>query len=118
ILFLTANAIAQSVRERIPEFAVLKTIGFSDAGVMALVFAETALPCLAGAGLGMLIAKWFIITLPRLLPPGVGLPLPTLPLSVLAMAFGSAALVAAFSGLLPALRLKRLDVATALSGRT
>ena len=49
ILFLTGNGIAQSVRERIPEFAVLKTLGFSDAGVMALVFIEAAIPCLMGA---------------------------------------------------------------------
>lgn len=118
ILFLTANAIAQSVRERIPEFAVLKTIGFSDAGVMALVAAESAIPCLLGAGLGMLIAKWFAATLPKLLPPNVGLPLPYLSPFVFALAFGSAFLVAALSSVIPAMRLKRLDVATALSGRT
>jgi putative ABC transport system permease protein len=118
ILFLTANAIAQSVRERIPEFAVLKTIGFSDAGVMALVAAESAIPCLLGAGLGMSIAKWFAATLPKLLPPGIGLPLPYLSPFVFALAFGSAFLVAALSSVIPAMRLKRLDVATALSGRT
>ena len=53
VLFLTANGIAQSVRERFAEFATLKTIGFSDNGVIALVFAEAAIPCLLGAGLGV-----------------------------------------------------------------
>jgi putative ABC transport system permease protein len=49
VLFLTANGIAQAVRERFAEFATLKTIGFSDNGVIALVFAEAALPCFLGA---------------------------------------------------------------------
>ena len=34
VLFLTANGIAQAVRERFAEFATLKTIGFSDRGVI------------------------------------------------------------------------------------
>jgi putative ABC transport system permease protein len=117
ILFLTGNALAQSVRERIPEFAALKTIGFSDLGVMALVFAEAVLPCLLGAALGMAVARWFVSVIPRLLPPGVGIPLPYITPTVYILAFVSAALVAALSAVLPALRLKRLDVATALSGR-
>jgi len=37
ILFLCANSVAESVRERIPEFAVLKTIGFSNRSVLMLV---------------------------------------------------------------------------------
>ena len=36
VLFLTANGIAQAVRERFAEFATLKTIGFSDRGVIGL----------------------------------------------------------------------------------
>ncbi len=52
ILFLSANGTAESVRERIPEFAVLKTVGFSDRRIAALVFLEAALPCIAGAVLG------------------------------------------------------------------
>ena len=63
ILFLTANGIAQSVRERFAEFAALKTIGYSDRLVMRLVFLEAALPCVIGAGLGLvwrrrLVGKW------------------------------------------------------------
>jgi putative ABC transport system permease protein len=118
ILFLTGNALAQSVRERIPEFAVLKTIGFSDGGVMALVFAEAILPCLLGAAAGMAIARWFVSVIPHLLPPGVGLPLPYLTPTVYALAFVSAVIVAGLSAVVPAERLRRLDVATALSGRT
>ena len=56
LLFLTGNTMMQSVRERIPEFGVLKTLGFSDGGVLALVIAEAVILCgLAGlAGLTLI----------------------------------------------------------------
>jgi putative ABC transport system permease protein len=116
ILFLTGNGIAQSVRERIPEFAMLKTVGFSDHLVMALVFAEAAIPCLLGAAIGLGLAAAFARRIPLLLP-GINLPVPIMPLSVLALAMASAALIALASTVIPVLRLKRLDVAGALSGR-
>jgi putative ABC transport system permease protein len=117
VLFLTANGIAQAVRERLAEFATLKTIGFSDRGVIGLVFAEAAIPCLLGAGLG--IACAFVLTklLPSLVPPGDGVPIPTMTPMVLVWATVCAAIVAFASSALPALRLKRMDIATALSGR-
>jgi putative ABC transport system permease protein len=117
VLFLTANGIAQAVRERIAEFATLKTIGFSDNGVIALVFAEAAVPCLLGAGLGVGLAAILANAIPRFLPPGQGLPIPTMTVMVLVWAVIAAALIAFASSALPALRLKRMDIATALSGR-
>ena len=117
VLFLTANGLAQAVRERFAEFATLKTIGFSDNGVIALVFAEAAIPCLLGAGLGIGLAAVISNVMPYFLPPGQGLPIPTMTAMVLVWAFVSAALVALISAGLPALRLKQMDIATALSGR-
>lgn len=118
VLFLTANGIAQAVRERFAEFATLKTIGFSDWGVIALVFAEAALPCLLGAALGVALAALITRIMPGFLPPGQGFPLPTMTVTVFVWAAICAALVAFASSALPALRLKQMDIATALSGRT
>jgi putative ABC transport system permease protein len=117
VLFLTANGLAQAVRERFAEFATLKTLGFSDTGVIALVFAEAAIPCLLGAGLGIGLAAIISNVMPRFLPPGQGLPIPTMTVMVFVWAFLCAALVAFISSALPALRLKQMDIATALSGR-
>jgi putative ABC transport system permease protein len=117
ILFLTANGIAQSVRERIAEFAVLKTLGFSDRLVMGLVFVEAAIPCFLGAAIGLGLATAFAQEIPRLMPPTVYLPVPIMSAPVLGLAMVSAALVALLSAVPPVLRLKRLDVASALSGR-
>jgi putative ABC transport system permease protein len=117
VLFLTANGIAQAVRERFAEFATLKTIGFSDTGVVALVFAEAAIPCLLGAGMGLGLAAVISNVMPYLLPPGQGLPIPTMTAMVFVWAGICASAVALVSAALPALRLKQMDIATALSGR-
>ena len=67
--------------------------------------------------IGLYFATRIVPLALHLAPPGTGIPLPTLSPAVLAEAFACAALVALASAILPALRLKRLDVATILSGR-
>ncbi len=118
ILFLTANGIAQSVRERFAEFAALKTIGYGDGLVMGLVFLEAALPCVIGAGVGIELAALLSGQVNHLLPPGWGLPFPVMTLQVYLFAAIGAAVIALASTALPALKLRRMDIATALSGRT
>ena len=56
ILFMTANTMAMAARERTPEVAVLKTLGYRRRQVMTLVLLESALVGLAGAGLGIGLA--------------------------------------------------------------
>jgi len=115
ILFLIANTIAQSVRERVAEFAVLKTLGFSDLGVMTLVFVEAAFPCLLGALVGFGIAMALASKIAGLgALQKMAVAPPTLSLGVLAIAFALAALVALASAALPAWRIRRLDIASAL----
>src|SRR5260370_1395114 len=53
ILILTGNTMAQSIRERIPELAILKTLGFSDGKLTALLLAEAILLLILGGSLGM-----------------------------------------------------------------
>lgn len=118
VLFLTANGIAQAVRERFAEFATLKTIGFSDGAVIGLVFAEAAFPCVLGAALGIGLAALISHVMPGFIPPGQGVPVPTMTAMVFVWGALCAALVAFTSSALPALRLKQMDIATALSGRT
>src|SRR6185312_14493793 len=102
ILFLCANSVAESVRERLPEFAVLKTIGFGDRQVAALVFLESAFPAVAGAVLGTALAAMLSSFTSRL-GEGSGLTLPSAAISggIVALALGVALLVAALSAALP-----------------
>ncbi|MGA7538263.1 MAG: ABC transporter permease [Steroidobacteraceae bacterium] len=118
ILLLTANGIAQSVRERTPEFAVLGTLGYRNTSLMALVFAEALIPCLAGAIVGTALAAALTRLPGHYLPRGLsGIPEPTVSAAVLAWALGTAALLALASAAAPMLRLRRLRVADALAGR-
>ena len=56
LLFLTGNTMMQSVRERVPELAVLKTLGFTDAKVLGLVIGESLLLCVLGAIVGLALS--------------------------------------------------------------
>jgi putative ABC transport system permease protein len=114
ILLLTGNTMAQSMRERIPEFAILKTLGFSDARVTALVLAETVMMLLLGGGLGMLAAT----SLLPALNGAIGGRFPPLFVNSSAwlVALGIAMGLALAIGLHPALRVWRLKIVEALAG--
>jgi len=111
LLFLTGNTMMQSVRERIPELAVLKTIGFGDGKVLGLVIGESLLLCVFAAviGLGLSYAALPVIRLglqgvelsPRALIPGIF----------------AAMLLALIVGLPPALRAMRLNIVDALADK-
>ena len=114
LLLVVGNTMAQSVRERVPELAVLKTLGFSDATVLGFVLAEAGALCLFGGVLGMTLATGF----GALISKGTGGQFSITP-SVSVWAMGLAAIVAMTLavGLLPALRAQRLKIVDALAGR-
>jgi len=56
LLFLTGNTMMQSVKERIPELAVLKTLGFADGTVLMLVVGESMLLCVLAALVGLALS--------------------------------------------------------------
>lgn len=113
LLFLTGNTMMQSVRERIPELAVLKTYGYSNAKVTAFVIAEALLLCGAAAAIGLWLASLIAPQIFSRLGAGE-LPLPT---NVLVLGFVLAAAVAAISALPPAWRVQRVNVVDALAAR-
>jgi putative ABC transport system permease protein len=113
LLFVTGNTMMQSVRERVPELAVLKTYGFSNTGIVSLVVAESLLLCSVAAVIGIGIAAAISPPLYREFGAG-GL---NLPLPVVGMGLGLAAVFAVASALLPALRAQRLSIVDALAGR-
>jgi putative ABC transport system permease protein len=112
LVFLTGNTMMQSVRERIPELAVLKTVGFTDGAVTTLVIAESVLLCLFAAAIGLALAS--------MLFPAVGMFIGgkvALPAGVFVAGAGAAVLLALASGLPPAWRANRLTVVDALAAR-
>jgi putative ABC transport system permease protein len=111
LLFLTGNTMMQSVRERIPELAVLKTLGFSDSRLLTLVLAECLLLCLFAAAIGLGLAALIFPLLKGVMGTAA------LPPRVLGVGAGVAALLALVTGLPPALRAKRINIVDALAGR-
>jgi putative ABC transport system permease protein len=114
ILILTGNTMAQSLRERIPELAILKTIGFSNGQVMGLVLAEAVLLLLLGSGLGLLAAASLLPAMNS--TTGGRFPPLFVTGSTWLMALGIAMALALVIGLPPALRAGRLKIVEALSG--
>jgi putative ABC transport system permease protein len=57
LAFLTGNSLRQALEERAREFGILKSLGYSDARVLLLAFAEALLLCLPPAALGLVIAR-------------------------------------------------------------
>jgi putative ABC transport system permease protein len=110
ILFLTGVSMSQSIRERIPELAVLKVLGFKDRTVMLLVLAEAFLLCFIGALTGMISAS----AITKVLPPDFPI---TTDLRVWATAGISVVVLSLLIGVPPALRALRIKIVDALAGR-
>jgi putative ABC transport system permease protein len=108
LLFLTGNTMMQSVRERVPELAVLKTLGFTDAKVLGLVIGESLLLCVSAAIAGLALS-YAVIPIVQSGLSGVDLSHGAQPLGV-----GVAVLLGLIVGLPPALRAMRLNVVDAL----
>jgi putative ABC transport system permease protein len=56
MLLVTANTMAQSIRERINEIGVLKTLGFSGSGVTMMIIGEAILVTAVGGYIGLALA--------------------------------------------------------------
>ena len=115
LLLLTGNTMAQAVRERIPELAVLKTIGFSNRSVLWLVLAEAVLLVVLGGVLGLAIAAAIMPAVSA--ASGGMIQLPTVLPQTWLVGVGLAVLIGVIVGLLPALRGMRLNIVDALAGR-
>lgn len=115
ILLIAGNTMAQAVRERTAELGVLKTLGFSDRGVLGLVLAESLLLVLAAAAAGLALV-WLAV--PGLQPMvEMFLPVFHVPPQTLLLGAGLAALLGIAAGGIPAWLAMRLEIVEALRRR-
>ncbi len=112
LLLVVGNTMAQAVRERISELAVLKTVGFTDRGVLGLVLAESLAIAAVGGGIGLLLSWVVVQGFAQVL--SAFLPIFYLPASAFVSGAGLIVLVGLAAGLLPAWQAMRLPIATAL----
>jgi putative ABC transport system permease protein len=112
ILGVLANTMAMNARERLGEYAALKTMGFKARHLMTLILGESLFLALVGGVLGLTLS--FPAT--RLFPPEVSQYFPGLTVSRTTALIGLAVSVAVglAAGLLPAYQATRVQIATAL----
>jgi putative ABC transport system permease protein len=71
ILLVSANTISMSVRERIREVGILKTLGFTPGAILGIVIGESAVISLAGGVIGCFLAAAMCSALAH--SPGAGM---------------------------------------------
>jgi putative ABC transport system permease protein len=112
LLLVVANTMALSIRERVGELAVLKTLGFTHLQVMLMVLAESCAVALLGAVLGLGLA---LVIVPAI---GKGLqqfiPVFLVPPRDIALGFAIALLLGLAAGFPPAWQAMRLRIVEAL----
>jgi len=115
LVLLAGNTMMQAVRERTSELAVLKTIGFGDRSVLAMVLAESLLLLLIGGCVGLGLAS----VLGPVFSAGSGGALNLPAAGAASWAEGLALMlgIGFVVGALPALRAMRLNIVDALAGR-
>jgi putative ABC transport system permease protein len=104
------NTMVFAVRERTFEIGVLKTLGFSNGRIIALILGETLLIVIIGASVGLVLAKLGTV----LVGPILGLDFSS---SVLAKAIAIALLIGIVTGLLPAINAIRTPILKAFRTR-
>jgi putative ABC transport system permease protein len=115
LVLLTGNTMAQAVRERIPELAVLKTIGFTNRNVLLLLLSESVLLILFGGAAGLLLAGLAVSALTQTI--GGALPMQPVGAEIWLRGLGLMLLIGLVVGSLPARRGMRLRIVDALAGR-
>jgi putative ABC transport system permease protein len=115
LLLLSGNTMIQAVRERTSELAVLKTIGFSNLSVLAMVLAESVLLLVLGGLAGLGIASLLI----PVVSAGSGgmLNLPRVGADSWVLGIVLMTLIGVLVGALPSWRAMRLNIVDALAGR-
>ena len=112
LLLATGALMMQSVRERVPELAVLKTLGFSGNLVMRLILLEAVLFCVFSAAIGLGLAS---IILPQ---AKTLIGITSMPVNVLVTGLIFAVVLAIAGSSVPAWRGLKLRVAEALADRS
>jgi putative ABC transport system permease protein len=111
LLFSVSTMMMQTIRERTPELAVLKSLGFTDRAVFVIVIAEALVVCVVAALIGLGLA-WGVFPYAAKFVAGL-----SMPMVVIAAGVIGAVLIALFSAAVPAARAARLQIVDALAGR-
>lgn len=115
ILLISANTMAMSVRERVREVGVLKTIGFQNGTILGLILGEAAFIALIGGAIGLFIAQGLCAIIrqgPAILQQTKTL---TIQPPILLLLLGVSMFIGVASAMVPAWNASRTNIIDALS---
>jgi putative ABC transport system permease protein len=114
VLLVSANTMAMSVRERVREVGILKTLGFTPAAVLGMVLGEACAISIAGGAIGYFIST-FLMRLVEKSPFGGYLPsFQPFEWPVAVTCILAAGAIGLASSLVPALNASRTSIVEAL----
>ena len=114
ILLVSANTMAMSVRERVREVGVLKTLGFTPGTILGLIMGEAVGISLAGGLIGFLLSMVLTSGISKSPVGGFLPPVPTFQPAVALTCVFVAAVIGFMSSLVPAMNASRTSIVEAL----
>jgi putative ABC transport system permease protein len=115
ILLVSGNTMAMSVRERIKEVGVLKTLGYTPQGILSIVLEEAAVISLIGGVVGVLLAELLILTVRKtvaLYQPGLHDMAISIPVALICLALS--VMIGLASSFVPAWNAARTNILDSL----
>ena len=115
IVVVSGNTLSMSVRERVREVGILKTLGFTPEAILGMVLGEAAIIALTGGAIGCLLAGLLCGVIRHAAPafiPGIKT-LAVTPL-IAALNLSVALLIGLVSALPPALSAARMSILNSL----
>lgn len=114
VMLVSANTMAMSVRERIREVGILKSLGFTPTTILGILLSESVLIAIAGGILGLLCSNIILTVLKK--APSIFVNLKTVALTppLAAACLALAALIGFVSCLIPAVAASRRPIVEAM----
>ncbi len=115
LLLVSGNTLSMSVRERVREIAVLKTLGFNASTILGIVLGEAAVIALAGGLIGSSLAGLLCGVIRHAAPPFIpGIKTLAVTPLIAVLSLTVALLIGLVSALLPALSAARTSISNSL----
>src|SRR5215470_7281371 len=115
ILLVSGNTISMSVRERVREVGILKTLGFTPSAILGMILAEAAVIALTAAAIGCLLAGLLCSVIRNVAPPFIpGIRSLGVTPTIAGLGLTIALLTGVVSAFLPAMNASRMPIVSSL----